>query len=603
MITTASDYKKALQESERDLFGNRTWGSQYANIDYSRQKAQAAISQAYGENIAKAYEAATTQRSAIAGTALGEGTKDLLRQDISTALSSAYDQYMANMQSNLSTVESSTEQSYSEIDKMLQERAEKFAEYDAAHYNYLPYLMDWLDKSGNEAAREKFYSNPLWSKYFNIDETGTATLRSWDDLTRPVYDEQTGEYVSFYDSNGNLTDYGKNFYHQVETFYESQMPEEGETLPPSFATYLYEENPELYQWINEDNPYGVALNSFYENKNVGAFRKMLGINSDADVYNFLQYFGGLTPQEVDDTFGEVFSMVDQLSSGGDFSIENLDTVYEKMKRDFKSLGLTGDWNEADMQLKQLKEQLRTAEQTVSDADATLLATDLLGGLMLIAGTVLTATGFAAPLGAYAFAGGTATLAAGNISTGIDVDLAKKDIESLKTQFKETYLNALTYATADIQNRLTESRGAAGGVLGTGLNNGRGPQTLEEYSKTGGTTYESFSRNTRAKSSKRTDISLAGLGSGIKNDHFDLIIGKGDNAQTFRLKSGGELKDERSIEYLNKYTTGDKAKYPKLNTPVVVGGKLYMFTQKGWVTIESSADDATMAAKAFLGKKN
>ena len=603
MITTASDYKKALQESERDIFGNRTWSQQYASIDYARKKAEAAISQQYGEDIAKAYQAATVQRSAIADTALGEGIKGLLQNDISSALSSAYDKYMSNLQTNTATLQSNIEQSYSEIDKMLEERAEKFAEFDPEHYNYLKYVSDWLEEPGREQAREKFYDNPLWSKFFNIDEQGNATLRSWEDLSRPVYDEQTGEYVSFYDSNGNLTRYGKDFYQLVETYYESQMPEEGETLPPSFASYLYSEKPDLYKWINEDNIYGVALNSFAENKNIGAFRQMLGIRSDADSYNFLENFGGLTSQEINDTFGEVFGALDKLKTGEDFSVNDLDNIYTKMKQDFKSLGLTGDWNEADMQLKQLKEQLRTAEQTVSDADATLLATDLLGGLMLIAGTVLTATGFAAPLGAYAFAGGTATLAAGNISTGIDVDLAKKDIESLKTQFKETYLNALTYATADIQNRLTESRGAAGGVLGTGLNNGRGPQTLEEYSKSGGTTYESFSRNTRAKSSKRTDISLAGLGSGIKNDHFDLIIGKGDNAQTFRLKSGGELKDERSIEYLNKYTTGDKATYPKLNTPVVVGGKLYMFTQKGWITIESSADDATMAAKAFLGKKN
>ena len=606
MITTASGYKKALQESERDIFGNRTWSQQYANIDYARQKAEAAISQQYGEDIAKAYQAATVQRGAIADTALGEGVKGMLQSDISSALSSAYDKYMSNLQSNTATLQSNIEQSYSEIDKMLEERAEKFAEFDPEHYNYLKYVSEWLEEPGREDAREKFYSNPLWSKFFNIDEQGTATLRSWEDLSRPVYDPQSGEYVSFYDNEGNLTRYGKDFYQLVETYYESQMPVEGETLPPSFASYLYSEKPDLYKWINEDNIYGVALNSFAENKNLGAFRQMLGIRSDADTYNFLENFGGLTSQEINDTFGEVFSSLDKLKAGEDFSVNDLDNIYTKMKQDFKTLGLTGDWNEADMRLKQLKEQLRTAEQTVSDADASLLATDLLGGLMLIVGTVLTATGFAAPLGAYAFVGGTATLAAGNISTGIDVDLAKKDIESLKTQFKETYLNALTYAAADIQNKLTESRGATGGVLGSGLNNGRGPQTLGEYSDNASTSYESFSRNTKATSSKRTDVSIKGLGSGKVDggDHFDLVVGTGSNAQTFRLKTIPEpIKDDRQTSYLNKYATGKTDTYPKVNTPVVIGKELYLFTSSGWMKVQSSADNVDDAARAFLGKKN
>lgn len=606
MITTASGYKKALQESERDIFGNRTWSQQYANIDYARQKAEAAISQQYGEDIAKAYQAATVQRGAIADTALGEGVKGMLQSDISSALSSAYDKYMSNLQSNTATLQSNIEQSYSEIDKMLEERAEKFAEFDPEHYNYLKYVSEWLEGPGREDAREKFYSNPLWSKFFNIDEQGNATLRSWEDLSRPVYDPQSGEYVSFYDNEGNLTRYGKDFYQLVETYYESQMPVEGETLPPSFASYLYSEKPDLYKWINEDNIYGVALNSFAENKNIGAFRQMLGIRSDADTYNFLENFGGLTSQEINDTFGEVFGALDKLKAGEDFSVNDLDNIYAKMKEDFKTLGLTGDWNEADMKLKQLKEQLRTAEQTVSDADASLLATDLLGGLMLIAGVVLTATGFAAPLGAYAFVGGTSTLAAGNISTGIDADLAKKDIESLKTQFKETYLNALTYAAADIQNRLIESRGATGGVLGSGLNNGRGPQTLGEYSDNVGTSYETFSRNTKATSSKRTDVSIKGLGSGkgAGGDHFDLVVGTGSNAQTFRLKTIPEpIKDDRQTSYLNKYATGKTDTYPKVNTPVVIGKELYLFTSSGWMKVQSSADNVDDAARAFLGKKN
>ena len=165
---------------------------------------------------------------------------------------------------------------------------------------------------------------------------------------------------------------------------------------------------------------------------------------------------------------------------------------------------------------------------------------------------------------------------------------------------------MTYAAADIQNRLTESRGAAGGVLGSGLNNGRGPQTLGEYSDNASTSYETFSRNTKATSSKRTDVSIKGLGSGkvAGGDHFDLVVGTGSNAQTFRLKTIPEpIKDDRQTSYLNKYATGKTNTYPKVNTPVVIGKELYLFTSSGWMKVQSSADNVDDAARAFLGKKN
>lgn len=606
MITTASGYKKALQESERDIFGNRTWSQQYANIDYARQKAEAAISRQYGEDIAKAYQAATVQRGAIADTALGEGVKDMLQSDISSALSSAYDKYMSNLQTNTATLQSNIEQSYSEIDKMLEERAEKFAEFDPEHYNYLKYVSEWLEGPGREDAREKFYSNPLWSKFFNIDEQGTATLRSWEDLSRPVYDPQSGEYISFYDNEGNLTRYGKDFYQLVETYYESQMPVDGETLPPSFASYLYSEKPDLYKWINEDNIYGVALNSFAENKNIGAFRQMLGIRSDADTYNFLENFGGLTSQEINDTFGEVFSSLDKLKAGEDFSVNDLDNIYAKMKEDFKTLGLTGDWNEADMKLKELKEQYREAEAALASNNETTKAVDWAGLVTAVVGVALMAFPPTAGFGAALIGGSAATVGATTVSSSIDSFTTKEQIANLKDQFKETYLNALTYAAADIQNRLTESRGAAGGVLGSGLNNGRGPQTLGEYSDNASTSYETFSRNTKATSSKRTDVSIKGLGSGkvAGGDHFDLVVGTGSNAQTFRLKTIPEpIKDDRQTSYLNKYATGKTNTYPKVNTPVVIGKELYLFTSSGWMKVQSSADNVDDAARAFLGKKN
>lgn len=616
MITTASDYKQALQESERDIFGNRTWGQAFANLDYSRQAAQSQIAQAYGEDIARAYEAATAQRAAIGGSALGQGVKDILQNDVSTALSAAYDQYMANMQSNQNTLAANLEKSYEELNKQLEERATKFSEFDREHYNYLNYVLNQLQTGEDQAAYDKFISNPLWNKFFNVDELGTATLRSWEDLTRPVYDEQAGEYVSFYDAEGQLTSYGRDFYNLVETYYENQMPVGGETLPPSFAEYLYTENPELYQYINEDNVYSLALNSFGENKNLGAFRQALGIRSDADQYNFLENLGGLTPQQLDDTFGDINRLVERANKGETISLNEFDAVYEKMKKDFKTLGITDvNWAEADKQIKQLGAELEQAQQAKQESDITATMSLIAAAVGTVAGIVLIATGVGAPAGAALLgASGVAagTIAGGLTVVGVGTGLAAeagslghaKTIDEASKALRQTYLDALTAA---LSGKLGDETGGQqsefGGRLAAKLNKGRGPQTLEEY---GSSTMsaDTFATKTKAKSSKRTDFAIKGIGSGIKNDHFDLIIGSGDSAKTFRLvSSGNRVTDSKQEQYLNNYATGDKDTYPKLNTPVVVGGKMYLFTQKGWMPVNSAADSVDDAVRAFLGKKN
>lgn len=607
MITTASDYKQALQESERDIFGNKTWGQAFANLDYSRQATQSQIAQSYGEDIARAYEAATAQRASIGGSALGQGVKDILQSDVSTALSAAYDQYMANMQSNQNTLATNLDKSYEELNKQLEERSERFAEFDREHYNYLGYVLNQLQTGEDQAAYDKFISNPLWNKFFNVDELGEATLRSWEDLTRPVYDEQAGEYVSFYDAEGQLTSYGRDFYQLVETYYENQLPVGGETLPPSFAEYLYTENPDLYQYINEDNVYSLALNSFGENKNIGAFREALGIRSDADQYNFLENLGGLTPQQLDDTFGDMDRLLERADKGETISVNEFDAVYEKMKKDFETLGLASDWNwtDTDNQIKQLKLELEQAQQQKATAKNDSIITASIGLAAIIGGIIVTvATGGLGALAGLMMVGGGATAAAGGVSGAISDITADETITEKSKKLRELYTTALDAVVAQkLAGETTDQQTTFGGKLAAKLNGGRGPQTLEEY---GSSTMsaDTFATNTKAKSSKRTDFAIKGIGSGIKNDHFDLIIGSGDSAKTFRLvSSGNRVTDSKQEQYLNNYATGDKDTYPKVNTPVVVGGKMYLFTQKGWMPVNSAADSVDDAVRAFLGKKN
>ena len=317
MITTKSGFKNALQESERDAFGNYTWRQAMSNIDYQTKLAEAQAKQLYGEDVATAYQAATQQRAMIGASALGSGSKTLLQQELDDTLSTAYDKYMSNYQSNLASVEAQATKAYSELGKTLEERAANMQTFESEHYKYLQYLDKWRQENAvTEDELKDFFDLTAWGNYYkevpvydaegNIISTN-RDLKAWEDLTTPVRDEVTGEYLSFYDNEGNLTRAGRDFYTKIENYYGQKAIKEGETAIPSFASYLYQANPELYNWANEYNPYSYTPTSTGLSQNIGEFRQLMGIRSDADEYRFIEYYGGLSKKQIDDVFNDIYS--------------------------------------------------------------------------------------------------------------------------------------------------------------------------------------------------------------------------------------------------------------------------------------------------------
>lgn len=646
MITTKSGFKNALQESERDAFGNYTWRQAMSNIDYQTKLAEAQAKQLYGEDVATAYQAATQQRAMIGASALGSGSKTLLQQELDDTLSTAYDKYMSNYQSNLASVEAQATKAYSELDKTLEERAANMQTFESEHYKYLQYLDKWRQENAlTEDELKDFFDLTAWGNYYkevpvydaegNIISTNRE-LKSWEDLTTPVRDEVTGEYLSFYDNEGNLTRAGRDFYTKIENYYGQKAIKDGETAIPSFASYLYQANPELYNWANEYNPYSYTPTSTGLSQNIGEFRQLMGIRSDADEYRFIEYYGGLSKKQIDDVFNDIYSKLDT----DNVTIDNAVESFQEMRGLAEKLGFTAsntDWEAAEEQVKTIVNKYNdylnsaNAAETSEGFAKTGQAASIAAGIALAIASVTAAVATGgASLAAQALVGtligGGGSLAGVGISTagGITLGEAAKNAEKEKDYFRELsskteaelkdmYRGIVASMVADVQRGYTDMAIAEGGVLaskGANLAIGGTYQNVEDWAKATDVPlsdyeYNKYSAQVESRSSNRKDYYVQGLGSGRNNDDIDITIGetKRNTKTEYDLLCGDEVTNNRAIQYLNKYSTGNANGTPPKGKLVVVADKMYIYTARGWRNVIADNDPDTLkkAIKAFLQK--
>lgn len=619
MITTKSGFKTALQESERDAFGNYTWRQAMSNIDYQTKLAEAQAKQLYGEDVATAYQAATQQRAAIAGTAFGQGTKEMLISDTESALSQAYDQYMSNYQQNLSNIATQSSTAYSEIDKALEERATYMSQYEQEHYKYLQSLDKWyqdqitnaLDDVSREQAKkayDDFTSGIEWSKFYKQSDVG-STLKTWDELSTPVYDPLTGEYTSLYDAQGRLTRAGQDFYDQMENYYATRVAKEGKTLPPSFQQYLYSENQELYDWANQYNPYSYAPNLAGESTNVGAFKQLLGIESTDEQYSFLERLGGLSKTDIDAAFSDMF---DDLSSQT-VTLDNIGDVVSNMRSIAEKLGFKSvDWQQVEKQtstaLEQYQEYLATSEGNKSTAIAGYASAGVMMAIAIgsmIASIAGTATGIGAPAGIMG-ANGSFTMAAGSLAAfnaasnqEERANYYKQLADMSEDQIKQMYLDSLTLMSAEMQDVYNKQMIANGGILGSKL--GEGVKTLESL---GGkstddnqfeSNYAQFIAYNKNKSANTDDYKVKHLDYGHGYNKIRVTI----DGTNYSLRIKDAVTNKNEIAALNKYTTGSKDTAPAKDKIIVLANKMYIYTRDGWKNVSSQLNNVDEAVKAYL----
>ena len=636
MITTKSGFKNALQESERDAFGNYTWRQAMSNVDYQTQVAEAQAKQLYGEDVAAAYKAATQQRAAIADTALGAGSKSLLQQELDETLSAAYDKYMSDYKTNLSTIASNEQTVYSELDKALEERATYMSEYEQEHYKYLQKLDEWYQKqienALDENARTKaeqayvdFTKSVDWSRFYNTSDQGSV-LKTWEELTTPILDPDTGLYVSLYDPQGNLTDAGINFYDQMENYYSSRMAKEGETLPPSFQEYLYGANQKLYDWANQYNPYSYSPSLLGDNLNAGAFKKLVGLESTDEQYSFIERMTGMKRSEVEGVFDDFYNKI----ANKTLSMDNISDAVSDLKDFAQQLGLkSSDWQQVEKQVneqvvqylknKGIGEGKKAGAITGYVASTAGTATAIvLGAIFTIAAIASASNPLTAALaptfgGAAAKTfgiGGTAS-AAGYVGSANMMDQAEQYLKAAGNNeevARQLYTDAVTGLVSELKNKYNQQLISAGGILGSKL--GEGVDTLE---KLGGksnkdnfeSNYNEFLAYNKNKSSNREDYYVQGLGSGRNNDDIDITIGetKRNTKTEYDLLCGDQVTNKYAIQTLNKYSTGNSDVTPPKGRLIVVANKMYIYTPKGWRNVIADNDPEALnnAIKAFLRK--
>lgn len=245
-----------------------------------------ALNKQYANALQNQYLSNRNMYDAIVGSAYGTGAKEALLEQNKKDIQSAYAAYQQNYLSNKSDIVAAAAESaanvqsqygnaLSDLTDTLSTGAEYYSKLPTELYNY----MTWLNENYADTLGEDF------SRFYDSE----GNLLSWLDLSRgqspDKYYTQGGtkyQYESMIDSQGNLTDYGRDIYNQLLSYdYEGNK---------SFGAYLSENNPKLAEWLSQTDSSG---ETYYDKfLRYGDFAKGLDGYNAGD-YKRLLYKGAL----------------------------------------------------------------------------------------------------------------------------------------------------------------------------------------------------------------------------------------------------------------------------------------------------------------------
>lgn len=435
---STNDVAKQLYEANKSYNGEQTWRNLYLQNSMAEQQAVENLTYDYGAAMNEAYLASLQQHDAIANSALGQGYKERLFQDNDAALQEAFNSYYANYQSGLSTVAQQTAESNQAITTALTEQAEYTNKMIEKPYEYLQYVFEQYNSGQILNAEGEpvniFADEDNWNKYTFTDENGELHLKTKDQL---MYGSET----PFYDKNGNLTLAGADFYDQM-------LNELGPSRTgPSFDAWLKENDADLYNWAASYNPYD------YTDKgtNYGSFKTLFGMSSTDETYAFIERFGGMNEQQIENKFSQFATefdkmMADYTKNNGELKSRKIDdfladsqNMTQNLIKVAKDLGLdVGSIN----------------EQALNDAFKSAYAGKVSGAgtaVEVMLSISATPTAFAAagmtvagPIGAIV--GGVIGYVAGIALGSSLISKNVKNNRQLMQQIKDEYMNAVSQLT-------------------------------------------------------------------------------------------------------------------------------------------------------------
>ena len=250
----------------------------------------------YEQALDKAYQASLEQRSNILNSNLIAGTKREMLSDTDIALQDAYSSYLATLQGSIADVEAQEAKQYASIDKELstvKEQADKLLTTEAENITKgIDYAFDYLQEVGKyveqtEGGLEALYNDPNWSRYIEkYTEEGSEEpmyrMYSREQLSRPRIDVETGEQLGLYDSMGNLTKAGQDFFDQMINFDWTDYGAMKDMQ--SYGSFVAGKDKDFYNWLAGENAYTATPDTFGRNLNIGVVREAMGLKSDDETY-------------------------------------------------------------------------------------------------------------------------------------------------------------------------------------------------------------------------------------------------------------------------------------------------------------------------------
>lgn len=248
----------------------------------------------YEQALDKAYQANLEQRSNILNSNLIAGSKKQLLSETDQALSDAYASYLQTMQGGIAGVEQSAAKQYTAIDESLadvKQQADTLLNTEASNIvKGIDYAFDYLQEVAKQAEQqgtlEQLAQDPNWARYFKstTDEAGNILykLMSRDELSASRIDLETGEQLGLYDSMGNLTKAGQDFFDQMLNF--DWTGNELLQDMQSYGSFVAGKDKDFYNWLAGENAYSIAPDALGRNLNIGVLREAMGLKSSDETF-------------------------------------------------------------------------------------------------------------------------------------------------------------------------------------------------------------------------------------------------------------------------------------------------------------------------------
>ena len=458
MVLTASDAASQLYSQDRDSTGRLTWANLYNSNTLAGATAQQSLNNSYTDATTQAYISYLNNKSALQNSnVVGSARASSL-----AAYDSSYQSTLADYQSTLSENRSAINESVSEneenITAALTERAQNYADYTSAHYDYLSKLYDEYLEGNND-----LFDRDNWSKYLYtealLDEEGneqynedgnlvlddSATrLKTWQELSDVSVDDN-GEYTSLLDENGNLTSLGIDYFDQLEN---DQANADGGY---SWNDYLLDTNEDLYNWANSYDYY----NYTQAGTNAGTVRTKYGMMSTDMTYSYLERFGGMTSTQINDTFSSFTSEMENLINSenlDDISVDDFQSAYDTLKAGLQELniydGLLEKMGISSTELDdQITEYIYNID-TLKGSYDTKITQNVIGGALIGTGATVALVGGANPvtIAIGGFLAGVGVLIKTLSNIGGSVESTKTSMDSYKSDLQSQYMQLLASLT-------------------------------------------------------------------------------------------------------------------------------------------------------------